>query len=994
MARERAYLEAAEAAAESIADVEADISAIGRNALPVVPEGTADSALDPLLLQRKAELDDATSARTRINERITLLPSEISKTRARIEQLSVLAPTDATALQSAQLSVEKARLRTMETELSTLATRQGLVLSQHRLAKVRYERLREFVSAQAEERNSDRLSRHAVFADQLRSGINNRSNSEPDMFDKETLRLLGVLTDVLSVAVVLNDEALLIDVQSQRLVKSLETVQRVFAIAEPDTPTVALLRRIRDTLPTTETLQVRLDESRATLADYELRSILWSEEMDGLDQQQTRDSSAVANRREVLERLQSAVREDAERRTRSNLELSTTIATTETLRTDLDRRLLWMRSKDDTFQDWLARTPAGVAWLLRPTHWAGAITAFMGGLAQRPVASMLLGLLTVLLWALRPRMSKRTADLSDRVGTSRDGYWVTPFAVLIDILRALALPAIFVWVAFVIASGLLEGATSLTAQLPKALLGLAVLLFFLLVFLKLAQAEGTLRTHFGWSESSRLSVARHLRWFIPLLVTGAFVISLVRQSDQVGIQNGLDLLLFILLSVAMAVLAWAFLNPKDGIVSRIVPQTPGAPWLKLALVAAVVAPLAVGLLPLLGWIDTAREFQSRIFSSGYACLLVTLIYSLLKRTVDIAVARHRSAPKEAARVATPLTETGGAGVTPEPVPQTLAGPERFYSALPWVAVALLFWLLWSEWRSLVPAFGILDDIELWSASSMVDGEVVTQSTTVSTVLVSIGVFLLSLFAARHAKGAFSLMAGRGLKMDAGTRYAAATIASYVALGLGAVIALGMLGLDWSKLQWIVAALGVGLGFGLQEIVANFVSGIIILFERPVRVGDIVTINNLSGTVRDVRIRATMITDFDNRDVLLPNKSIITGEVTNWTLHDSVTRLVIPIGVAYGTDIPSVTKLLERVIAEQPDILAHPEPSVIMTNHGDSSLDFELRVFVETPAHRLPVTHELNASINVELKAAQIEIPFPQHDVWHRNANSHASDKPL
>jgi potassium efflux system protein len=199
------------------------------------------------------------------------------------------------------------------------------------------------------------------------------------------------------------------------------------------------------------------------------------------------------------------------------------------------------------------------------------------------------------------------------------------------------------------------------------------------------------------------------------------------------------------------------------------------------------------------------------------------------------------------------------------------------------------------------------------------------------------------------------------------------------------VGFGQLGLDWSKLQWIVAALGVGLGFGLQEIVANFVSGIIILFERPVRVGDTVTIGTLSGTVSNIKIRATTITDFDNREVLLPNKSIITENVTNWTLNDAVTRLVLSIGVAYGSDVEMVRKILFDVLSEHPDVLKTPPPTVFFMAHGDSSLNFELRLFVEAPVKRLPVTHDVNAAINAELNRHGIEIPFPQRDVHIKEA---------
>jgi len=146
------------------------------------------------------------------------------------------------------------------------------------------------------------------------------------------------------------------------------------------------------------------------------------------------------------------------------------------------------------------------------------------------------------------------------------------------------------------------------------------------------------------------------------------------------------------------------------------------------------------------------------------------------------------------------------------------------------------------------------------------------------------------------------------------------------------------------------------------------------------VGDFVTIGNLSGTVSNIKIRATTVTDFDNREVLLPNKSIITENVTNWTLKDAVTRIVVNIGVAYGTDIEKVTDILMQAVKDQKDVLELPSPQVFFLEHGDSSLNFEIRAFVSQPTNRLPLTHLINIAINKALAENEIAIPFPQRDL--------------
>ena len=155
---------------------------------------------------------------------------------------------------------------------------------------------------------------------------------------------------------------------------------------------------------------------------------------------------------------------------------------------------------------------------------------------------------------------------------------------------------------------------------------------------------------------------------------------------------------------------------------------------------------------------------------------------------------------------------------------------------------------------------------------------------------------------------------------------------------------------------------MGLGFGLQEIFANFVSGLILLFERPFRVGDVITVNNLDGTVTRIRTRATTLVDFDNKEIVVPNKTFITGQLVNWTLSDEITRITIKVGVDYGTDPNLVHRLLQQAAAENPRVLSERPPTSWLLNFGASTLDFELRIFVGTIGDRLAVRNEINTRL--------------------------------
>ena len=202
--------------------------------------------------------------------------------------------------------------------------------------------------------------------------------------------------------------------------------------------------------------------------------------------------------------------------------------------------------------------------------------------------------------------------------------------------------------------------------------------------------------------------------------------------------------------------------------------------------------------------------------------------------------------------------------------------------------------------------------------------------------------------------------------------------------IGFLAALSMLGFSMDKLTLLVSALGVGIGFGLQNITSNFISGIILLFERPIRVGDKVQLDDLIGHVSSIGIRASKITSFEGSDVIVPNSDFITARVTNWTFADKKRRFVISVGVAYGTDPERVIELLEKVALDNPDVLGDPVPEVLFQNFGNSSLDFELRAWTESDRGWFAIKSDVALAINKALTEAEIEIPFPQQDLNLRN----------
>jgi len=250
-------------------------------------------------------------------------------------------------------------------------------------------------------------------------------------------------------------------------------------------------------------------------------------------------------------------------------------------------------------------------------------------------------------------------------------------------------------------------------------------------------------------------------------------------------------------------------------------------------------------------------------------------------------------------------------------------------------------------------------------------------TKVVNVLILVG---LTVFAAKRLPAVIEIVLRSRSSVSAGTRYATSSLLNYVIVGVGIVAALSALGLKWNQLQWLIAALGVGIGFGLQEIVANFISGIIILFERPIRVGDIVTVGDKEGTVTRIRIRATTIRDWDGKELLVPNKEFITGRLLNWTLSDTQTRVVIKVGIAYGSNVEQALQILHDVVSAHRNTLKEPAPLIVFENFGDNALELSARCFLSSVEQRMTVMTELRTAINKAFQEAGISIAFPQRDV--------------
>ncbi len=286
------------------------------------------------------------------------------------------------------------------------------------------------------------------------------------------------------------------------------------------------------------------------------------------------------------------------------------------------------------------------------------------------------------------------------------------------------------------------------------------------------------------------------------------------------------------------------------------------------------------------------------------------------------------------------------------------------------------------WSGVLPAVNALNAITLWTVQGATPGE--QTPITLADLLFAIPIIVFTYVAARNLPALLEIALLQRLPFDNAARYAISSISRYVISILGILLVFNIIGVRWGSIQWLVAALGVGLGFGLQEIFANFVSGLILLFEQPIRVGDVITLGDTTGSVSRIRMRATTITNWDRQELVIPNKDLITGRLLNWTLSDTTNRLVLHIGVGFGSDTDAACRIITEICNKHENILTDPPATAYLDNFGDSSLNIVVRLFLDKLDTRVETRHQLLTAIHRRFADAGIEIAFPQRDLHIRS----------
>lgn len=649
------------------------------------------------------------------------------------------------------------------------------------------------------------------------------------------------------------------------------------------------------------------------------------------------------------------------------------LTTASNLRATLDEQMFWIPSNKPLDPEWMRGVPSRLEKQIDTLPWVSSLSELSDGLIQRPLLFTPLALLIgFLLWRrkyLYARLNKVHQDIGH---FKRDSQWHTPQAILINVL--LAMP---VALALALCGYALQfDARGQNANLGAALLQISQAWLVFYTAYRILAPGGVAELHFRW-ERAQVEFLR--RWIRRLGIVVFALVSVVSVAELQPAALADDVLGIAVVLTCYALMAW--------LLSRLLLNSPthnnASLFRKAVGVLFTALPVALFIAVCFGYFYTALKLSDRLINTLYLLMFWLVIEATFVR--GLAVAARRLAYQRALAKRLAAKEAGdGEAVVEEPTLDIEKVNEQSLRlirlALLGGFIAALYWV----WADLITVFSYLDNVTLYEYTSGTGANMSMVPISIGDMLGALIIIGITLALARNLPGLLEVLVLSKLDLAQGSAYATTTLLTYVIAGVGFVSTLSTLGVSWDKLQWLVAALSVGLGFGMQEIFANFISGIMILFERPVRIGDTITIGNLSGTVSKIRIRATTITDFDRKDIIVPNKTFITGQLINWSLTDTVTRVTLKLGVDYGSDLDLVKELLLKAARENPRVLKEPEPHVYFLNFGESTLDHELRVHVRDLGDRNPVLDEINRFINREFKKQHINISFRQMEVYLKN----------
>ena len=668
----------------------------------------------------------------------------------------------------------------------------------------------------------------------------------------------------------------------------------------------------------------------------------------------------------------------------SQLNLSITIennqrqalAIGDALQRKLQQQSFWVNSNNPIDFAWLKAFPAlAFAEIGVLTDYVGIENAQPNLLSTVLFTSIFLLIALLINWK-KSAIKDRLASLASRVNTlTNDSHWLTPEAMFWTVL--LALPSTLMFFTAYNAIGFLF----FNDPIAIGRWGVRVTLYwwFFATVLSLLRPNGLAFRHFGMPQESNRIFQRIIKqsiWIVGLLL----VSSIPSQIDEIGYLNdaigqvmsiiALALCLFVVRPLLnRAIREYQKAKKEEGATNTSISL------FRLLRLILVIVPISLIILIILGYYYTAVYLITHLLNSYFVILLWVFGRYFAYRFVAISARRlaYRRLQDKRRKLREQVLENGTK--EDETIKLSVVNQQiyRVTDLIGWVVLFVSLYVIWSD---LISVAYYLDGVILWESNEGNQVESVTLLNLMRASLYMVITYVLI----KNITGILEVTVFSKIPLSKGTPQTIITMLTYIIVTFGSVSAFSALGISWTKIQWIFTALSVGLGFGVREIFGSFVSGSILLFERPIRVGDKVTVGQYTGIITKIRLRSTTLLNSDHMEVVLPNQAFVTDRFINWTLNNTITRLQIFFKVSYDTDLDLMQRLLLQAVNEAPKVLSEPKVEINMLHFGDNALEHELLVFVGELGDRIETMNFLQYRINQLFRENGIRFALNQLDV--------------
>lgn len=675
-------------------------------------------------------------------------------------------------------------------------------------------------------------------------------------------------------------------------------------------------------------------------------------------------------RRQALSELYQIMANELNTAIELKLKYASYISIREKIVSDISEQLFWVKSNQAIGYDFFKLFPTTVKY-----EFSRLLSKFSSEeFKQNTSNTVLLIILPLLVFSLivitlKKRIRAANDKLALKLDRKNDSIFVTPMAIISNII--LMIPNLCWMVS--IGAAIICLALADSNKQNSIILVMLLHIFVFVFFLQIIKPNALVQRHFS-VQPYRLNQYRNLLNRIWIFSLPLLIFANVAEADSQLIYADISSFSIILLSC----LALLYISSKI-LFDNLKNVTNSSATAVVGSILSICVCLMAVFFVSMGYLYSIVTLTNRLAFTCYIILGYYLTSLTVHRMLYVFINKVYSKKRNALLNNTQESAQSFIHVLNMSASQLCSKVFRIINILLIAVTAFLMYLQWNDLSSVLRYF---DTIQLWSKTEVINGVMtVTEYLSLADIMLAAVILIITGILNKNLPVILEklLLVSRGINQKS-TGYTIRVITSYVIISLGIIFAAGAIGIHWENLQWLVAALSVGLGFGLQEIFANFVSGLILLFERQIRVGDIITLNSLSGTVNKIRIRSTTIISFENKEVMIPNREFITSALTNWSLTNTITKLEFIVGISYSSDPDKAKSILRNIISRCRYISKEHSALVYIKELADSAVILSAEIYVTNIGDRKLTLDYLSRETLSQFAQNGIEIPFNQLDV--------------